>query len=152
MSQNETLAMLEIKRTYKTSQETLFDALTKPEIMAEWFYGMDEGRAEVESDFKVGGEYVIRMFKGDGSASDCADYAPHGEFLEIDAPNKVAFTWISEGFVDHSVVTISLVTVDGGTELTLRHELPEQVLPEHRQGWECCLGNLDCKCFGGDCC
>ncbi len=144
--------MLEIKRTYKASQTKVFDALTKPEIMAEWFYGMDDGRAEVESDFKVGGAYVIRMFKGDGTQSDCAEYAPHGEFLEIDPPNKVAFTWISEGFVDHSIVTISLLSVEDGTELTLRHELPENVLPEHRQGWETCLGNLDCNCCGSDCC
>jgi len=63
--------------------------------MSQWFYGMDMGHAEVESDFRVGGEYVIRMFKADGSSSDCADYAPHGKFLEIDAPNKVSFTWVS---------------------------------------------------------
>ncbi|MDE0768492.1 MAG: SRPBCC domain-containing protein [Opitutaceae bacterium] len=152
MSENEVLSMLEIKCTYNASQETVFDALTKPEIMAKWFYGMDMARAEVESDFRVGGEYVIRMFKEDGSKSDCAEYAPHGEFLEIDAPNKVAFTWISEGFVEHSVVTISFEAVDSGTELTLRHELPEQVLPPHREGWNSCLENLEGKCFVSDCC
>lgn len=45
MSDNEILSMLEIKRTYNASQETVFDALTKPEIMAKWFYGMQVLRA-----------------------------------------------------------------------------------------------------------
>ncbi len=147
MSENETIAMLEIKRNLNAAQSDVYDALTKPEIMAEWFFGMEGGSAKIESDFRVGGKYVINMFKGDGSSSDCADYAPHGSFLEIDSPNKIVFTWISEGFVDHSVVTISLSTTEEGTELTLRHELPEQVVNEHRQGWETCLGHLERNCF-----
>ncbi len=146
MKENDVLSLLEIKRYVSADQRSVFDALTKPEIMSKWFYGMDEGRAEVDSDFRVGGKYEIRMFRQDGSTSDCADYAPHGEFLEIDPPNRVSFTWISEGFVDHSVVTITLEGQGDRTELTLRHELPEQVASEHRQGWEACLGNLEKKC------
>ncbi len=145
MKENDVLSMLEIKRVFATDRLTLFEALTRPEIMAEWFYGMEEGRAEVDSDFRVGGKYEIRMYKADGEESGCAEYAPHGEFLEIDAPSKVVFTWISEGFVDHSVVTISLEETDGSTELTLRHELPEPLIPPHREGWGTCLGNLERK-------
>ncbi len=145
MKENKVLSLLEIKRTFAVGRTTLFDALTRPEIMSEWFYGMDEGRAEVDSDFRVGGKYEIRMFKADGSEAGCADYAPHGEYLEIEAPSRVVFTWISEGFVDHSVVTIVLEERDGATELTLRHELPEAVIPDHRQGWETCLGHLAAK-------
>ena len=147
MKENEVLSLLEIRKTICGKRDAVFDALTKPEIMSEWFYGMDQGSAEVESDFRVGGGYVIRMFKSDGSASSCAEYEPHGEFLEIDRPNKLVFTWISEGFVDYSVVTISLVATEEGTELTLRHELPEMVADVHKEGWNACLGNLTKNCF-----
>ncbi len=147
MKENEVLSMLEIRKTVRGKLDAVFDALTKPEIMSEWFYGMDQGSAEIESDFRVGGQYVIRMFKNDGSASGCAEYEPHGQFLEIDRPNKIVFTWISEGFVDHSVVTISLVATEDGTELTLRHELPEAVADVHKEGWNACLGNLINNCF-----
>lgn len=147
MKENEVLSILEIKKTIKGNLDTVFEALTKPEIMAQWFYGTDGGRTEVESDFRVGGEYLIRMFKKEGSTSDCAEYEPHGKFLEIDKPNKVVFTWISEGFVDNSIVTISLKALGDETELTLRHELPEQVADVHREGWEACLGNLARNCF-----
>lgn len=147
MKENEVLSMLEIRKTISGKVDTVFDAFTKPEIMAEWFYGTDEGRAEVESDFSVGGEFVIRMFKTDGSASSCAEYEPHGKYLEIDRPNKVVFTWISEGFVDYSVVTIDFKSIGDETELTLRHELPEQVAGVHQEGWNACLGNLTKNCF-----
>ena len=142
MKENETLSSLEIRRVFSSDQSTVFDALTKPEIMAEWFYGMEAGRAEVDSDLRVGGAYEIRMFNKDGAAASCAEYAPHGEYLEIDPPNRLSFTWVSEGFVDHSVVTIDLKSVEGGTELTLRHELPESVSGEHEGGWNTCLNHL----------
>ena len=87
------------------------------------------------------------MFKSDGSASSWAEYEPHGEFLEIDRPNKIVFTWISEGFVDLSVLTISLVATEEGTKLILRHGLPEAVADVHNEGWNACLGNLAKNCF-----
>ena len=145
MSGNDTLALLEIKRTYPASPERIFDALTQPQLMAKWFFGMEDGRAEVESDLRVGGQYRIRMFKPDGSGSECADYDPHGEYLEIDRPRKLVFTWISEGFVDYSVVTILLEPRGDETELILRHELPEAVVAPHREGWSACLSHLKRK-------
>jgi uncharacterized protein YndB with AHSA1/START domain len=74
--------------------------------MAEWFYGMEAGRAEVNSDLRVGGAYEIPTFNKEGAAATCAEYAPHGKYLEIDPPNRLSLTWVSEGFVDHSVVII----------------------------------------------
>ena len=138
---------LEIKRLYKTTKEVLFDALTQPDIMAKWFYGMDSGSAHVESDLKVGGKYVINMKHPDGSPNDCGDYMPHGEYLEIDPPNKLSFTWISEGFVDHSVVTIWLEERDDQVELTLRHELPQETKEPHVEGWTNCLQHLEKNVF-----
>ena len=142
MKENEMLSSLEIRRVISSDPSSVFDALTNPKTMAEWFYGMEEGRAEVDSDLRIGGTYEIRMFNKEGVASLCADYAPHGEYLEIDPPNRLAFTWVSEGFVDHSVVTIDLKPVDDGTELTLRHDLPESVAGEHEGGWNNCLNHL----------
>ena len=89
MKQNETLSALEIRRVFASDQSTVFNALTKPEIMAEWFYGMEECRAEVDCDLRVGGAYEIRMFNKDGESATCAEYAPHGEYLEIDPPNRL---------------------------------------------------------------
>jgi uncharacterized protein YndB with AHSA1/START domain len=47
--------------------------------------------------------------------------------------------------VEGSVVTVELRDVDGGTELTLTHELPPdpQVRSGHEEGWHGCLANLE---------
>lgn len=142
MENNDTLTMLEIKRTIGAEKQRVFDALTQPDIMAKWFFGMEGGSAKVESDFRVGGKYAIYMYDAEGKEEGCAKHEPHGEYLEIDEPDRLAFTWISEGFVDYSVVTIELREAGEATELILKHELPEAVVEPHTQGWNACLGNL----------
>lgn len=144
MSESSSIAMLEIERRFDASREAVFAALTEPDMMNQWFYGMPEGKAEVEQDFRVGGKYTINMFAAEGIEHTCegAEYAPHGEYLEIDPPKKLVFTWISEGFVDDSTVTIQLEEEGEGTRLMLRHELPETVVEPHREGWNTCVDHL----------
>ncbi|MCH6258147.1 SRPBCC domain-containing protein [Puniceicoccaceae bacterium K14] len=145
MKEDSTFSLLEIERTLSASPEAVFAALTQPEKMNEWFFGMERGCAQVEQDFRVGGAYTINMIGPEGGASTCDGqerYAPHGEYLEIDPPHRLVFTWVSEGFVDDSTVTINLKAVDAGTKLVLKHELPANVVEPHTQGWNACLDHL----------
>jgi uncharacterized protein YndB with AHSA1/START domain len=60
-----------------------------------------------------------------------------GEYLAIDPPSLLQFTWISEstGF-QPSVVTVELFDRDGSTELVLTHRrLPPSKVEPHRNGW-----------------
>lgn len=139
--------LLEISRELSAPPERVFAALTQPELMNQWFYGNTESSAQVESDFRVRGQYTVYMRNADGDLATCgpdneAGCAPHGEYLEIDPPRKLVFTWVSEGFVEHSVVTIELSPIERGTLLNLRHELPAAVAPAHREGWNACLNHL----------
>jgi uncharacterized protein YndB with AHSA1/START domain len=70
-------------------------------------------------------------------------YQPHGTYLEIVPPEKLVFTWSSEGFVTDTKVTIELFERGGETELVLTHELPEGMIEPHRQGWTNCLSHLE---------
>lgn len=148
MINHPTAYLLEIQRTFRAAPEAVFSALTDPSQMNRWFFGMESGSARVEQDFRVGGNYTVNMFGTGGKAGGChseegARAAPHGEYLEIDPPRKLAFTWISEGFVDMSTVTITLDPTEDGTRLTLRHELPDpSLLACHRDGWTNCLAHL----------
>ena len=117
----------------------VFDALTKPELINQWMYGMDEGHADIESDLRPGGKYTLKMVRPDGEVA----YAPHGEYLEIDPPHKISMTWSSECFIDHSLLSIELSEVENGTEITIRHELPEFTVADHRDGWTTCLGHCE---------
>ncbi len=43
MNENKPLALLEIERELSANRDAVFSALTQPEKMSQWFYGMDEG-------------------------------------------------------------------------------------------------------------
>ena len=145
MNKQDTLTALNIERTFTASKEKLFEAITKPELMNQWFYGMETGYAKVDQDFRVGGKYTIHMLSPGGEKSNCGEgesHAPYGEYLEIDPPNRVVFTWTAEGFVESSKVSINLESISGGTKLILKHELPADMLLPHTEGWTNCLSHL----------
>ncbi len=133
------LSLLEIRKTLNADPQTIFDALTQTEKLNQWFYAMDEGRAKTAMDLQVGGKYTIGMINDAGETVA----TPYGEILEIDPPHKISMTWKTDGFVDHSILTFSLEAVEGGTELTLTHELPQPTVDPHRQGWGSCLAHLE---------
>jgi uncharacterized protein YndB with AHSA1/START domain len=129
---------LVITRLLKHDRAEVFSALTDPAKMADWFYGMETGHAKVSVDLRPGGQYTIEMFNEAGEK-----HKPHGTYLEIVPPGKLVFTWSSEGFVTDTKVTIELFERLGGTELVLTHELPEDKVEPHREGWTSCLLHLE---------
>ncbi len=124
--------------------EVVFDAWTTRESMEEWFSPMTTSDIPV-MDVRVGGKYQIDM-KG----KDCV-HSHTGEYKEIDRPNKLVFTWISDGTNhEESVVTVLFEAEGDGTLLTLRHEgLPsEKACDEHRGGWTAIADKLEARLAG----
>lgn len=124
-----------VRRVLPASREEIWTLWTTPERMPEWI--LDGGSARL--DLRVGGRYDLDMhYKG-------KSYPHHGEYLEIDPPSKLVFTWVSEGTQwKTSIVTIELADRDGDTELTLTHEgLPVESASDHEGGWKEILGWLD---------
>jgi uncharacterized protein YndB with AHSA1/START domain len=80
------------------------------------------------------------MISGDRS------YPHEGEYLRLERPRLIEFTWISTATNrQRSVVTVELRPIeDGGTELVLTHRsLPtKQAETEHRDGWTAALDHL----------
>jgi uncharacterized protein YndB with AHSA1/START domain len=134
---NESFQSLKIRRFTKHARESVFSALTEPAKMAQWFFGMKAGRAKVTGDLRPGGKYVIEMSDSEKSCS------PHGVYLEIKPPERLVFTWSSAPFVVKSKVTIELFERPGGTELVLTHELPQDAIEAHQEGWTNCLDHLE---------
>jgi uncharacterized protein YndB with AHSA1/START domain len=133
----EQMTKLVIKRLLKADRKRVFSALTDPQKMTQWFYGMETGRARVTSDFRVGGKYSIEM------SNDEQNCVPRGEYLEIVPPEKLVFTWFDDHLVKQSKVTIELFEKGPHTELILTHELPQDVVDPHRHGWLNCLDHLE---------
>jgi len=128
------------KRVLPCSKQQLFDAWSKPSIMAQWFYASQKPVAPstVNLSFTVGGSYEVIMHMETG------DYRHYGTYRAIRRFSHIAFTWNSH------IVKDSLVELDfrelspNRTELKLTHtHFPdEDVRGKHIAGWDRCLGNL----------
>lgn len=128
--------VVEIRRILPAAPERVFAAWTDPVWLARWM--SPAGHARVEADARPGGRLRVVMVGEDREIEHV------GEFLEVRTPHRVSFTW-SSAFTGHrpSRVTVELVAVDGGTELTLRHELlPTEAAASHRGGWGSMLERL----------
>jgi uncharacterized protein YndB with AHSA1/START domain len=124
---------LRIVRVLSASPEEVFDAWTDPASMALWMCPGTVERAMVEADPRVGGRFRIVM-KG----RDC-DHDHAGEYLVVDRPRRLVFTWTSEA-TQGRTTTVSVVLRSRGpdeTELVLTHDgLPDdEAVDRHRSGW-----------------
>jgi uncharacterized protein YndB with AHSA1/START domain len=86
-------------RTYDTSLEDLWDAISNPERLPRWF-------APVTGEFKLGGKYQVQ-----GNAG--------GTITRCEPPRHLALTWEMFGAV--SWVEVDLVSEGEGARLELRH-------------------------------
>jgi uncharacterized protein YndB with AHSA1/START domain len=130
--------VVEIHRRLPAPIGEVFRWWTDPELLREWMTPV--GTVEAEVDLRVGGRLRVVM-KGDGRVIEHT-----GEYLEIDPPRRLVFTWISQytGSVP-SVVTVELQAAgDDETELRLTHSrLPAAEARFHQGGWNAMLGRLD---------
>lgn len=130
-----------VRRFLQARRERVFEAWTRPDLMARWFFPGDGWTAAITSDLKVGGRYEIAMHDAAGGR-----HTQFGEYREIVPVSRIVFTWNSPKHeVVDSVVTVDLVDHGQRTELFLTHELPPdpKIRRGHQEGWEGCLGNLE---------
>lgn len=71
----------------RASAEAIFDAWTQPASMAEWMTPV--GTATAEVDLRVGGRFRLVM------ADEHLSIEHTGEYLEIEPPHLLVFTWRS---------------------------------------------------------
>jgi len=133
---------LRIVRVLSAPPEEIFDAWTDAPSLAVWMAPGSVERSIVEVDPRVGGRFRILM-KG----PDC-DHEHSGEYLVLERPRRLVFTWTSEATHGRSTtVSVELRPHGAGeTELTLVHEgLPDENAEDHRSGWGDILRKLDAR-------
>ena len=131
---------LNLEATIHAPIETVFDAWLDPQTLARFMLpqpGMP--RPEVENEPRVGGRFEILMRHGD-------DLLPHkGEYLVIDRPKRLRFSWQSHYSPDDSTVTLDFTALDAQTTriaLTQVRFLNEEACEAHRGGWSNILAAL----------
>jgi uncharacterized protein YndB with AHSA1/START domain len=112
--------------------------------MAGWL--APAGHAEVEAEVVVGGRFRVVMTDGQVRIEH------DGEFLEIQPPTRLSFTWRSRYTGEEpSVVTVDMSDEAGSTRLVLRHDrLPPEARTSHAGGWAAILDRLAAVITTGD--
>ena len=111
--------------------ERVFAYFTDPDAMVAW---MGE-RARLEP--RPGGVFAVRVRGVD----------VRGEYLELDPPRRLLFSWGHEGSAElppgASTVEVRLTPAGDGTAVVLEHrDLPAARASGHARGWRMFLGRL----------
>jgi len=130
---------LTLRRVLPAPREKVFAAWLDPKSLSIFMAPRPGWTATAEVDPRVGGKYCISMLV------DGRDRPHSGEYLVIDPPKQLSFTWKSHSTnMTPSVVNIDFLEHGSGTELVLTHrKLPPSAVEGHREGWTAILGMLD---------
>ena len=135
---NDSSDALQIRRVLPVPRDRVFDAWLDPASLASWM-GTGEGAEVTELEPNVGGKFrIVMRHRG-------ADVEHWGEYLAIDRPSLLSFTWLSIN-TDHrpTLVTVELLERPDGTELILTHrQLPPNQVDAHRRGWTAIVAALE---------
>lgn len=104
-----------IVRQFDAPRELLFEAMTTPEHMKNWYGPAQHELVGCEIDLRIGGSYryVTGLEQG-------GEIAFSGEFIEVDPPGRLVYTEVFEAVPGAtSTVATTLDEQDGRTMLTV---------------------------------
>ena len=136
-----TAQKLTITREFDAPRELVWDAITNPDHVAQWFgpEGFETPRETVEIDLRVGGRYDLVMVQSD------AHHPVRYEVAELDPPRLLVLTsppMPEVGIHEATSTRIELHDDGGKTRMILSDGPYEQ--PEHAEaGWHGALAKLE---------
>jgi uncharacterized protein YndB with AHSA1/START domain len=144
---------LTVRRVIAATPQRLFDAWTDPARLQAW-WGPPGGRCtSAVVDPRPGGRYRINNETPDGQR-----VAIVGEFIVVDAPHQLVYTWLIEAsdggseptestastYTATETVTVTFTETPAGTEVVVVHEriATPDARQGHEHGWVACLQRL----------
>jgi len=129
---SETLQTLRIVRRFDATPERVFDAWIDPGRAGRWLFTTPASeRHSTDLDVRVGGKWTI-VDRRDG-----VDYTALGEYLEIDRPRRLVFSFGMPQFSPLSCsVTVEIVPDGDGCILILSQlDVAPAALKPTEAGW-----------------
>jgi uncharacterized protein YndB with AHSA1/START domain len=106
-----------ITREFNAPKHLVWRAYTTPELVKRWWAGDNGKVTSAEIDLRVGGRWRYVMDAGGH------EVAFHGEYREIEAPDRLVNTEAFEGIPDpdeHAgLITVTLTEQDGRTSMEM---------------------------------
>lgn len=131
--------VLIVRRTIAAPAQRLFDAWTQPLELRRWWGPEGVVCTAAEVDLRVGGRYRIANQFADGTTLWIS-----GEFLRIEPPRELVFSWRLGAAESAERVTVRFEPRGVQTEVIVTHERirDDRTRDRHEQGWEGCLKGL----------
>jgi uncharacterized protein YndB with AHSA1/START domain len=139
------MTSLTLVRRIRARPSIVFEALTTPDGIAQW-WGPDAGPVLLaETDVRIGGRFRVRFRMLDGT-----EHESTGEYIEVVESKRLVLSWrwTTGGEPDEggevSRIEIALERVDVGTEITFTHARlkTEASRASHERGWAGALDKL----------
>jgi len=128
-----------ISRRFSASPERVFDAWLDAERMRHWLFATPTGEmVRAEANARIGGRFVL-IERRDG-----VDVEHLGEYLEIDRPRRLVFSFAVPQFsAEATRVSVDITPSGDGCELVLTHlAVMEDYEARTQAGWTGILEGL----------
>ena len=132
---------LDIDRVFAAPRELVWSVWKDPEHLVRWHGPEGCALSECAHDFRPGGKWRRTMTASPGHA-----HVIFGQFIEIDEPRRLSFTYTNEGDGFETIVTMDFVAQPDGTTRMLFRQTPFLNRPErdgHGRGWGSSFDLLD---------
>lgn len=122
----ESYTTLVMTRHVDAPPERVFDAWLNPEIMRKWLFTDEATNKVARNEPHVGGTWEIVSHRNN------TDYRAIGEYIEIDPPTRLVFTFQMPQFSESiDRITVEIKPDGDGCEMTFTQNI---VVP-HEEGW-----------------
>lgn len=123
---NTSTTELKMTRYFHVNADKLFDAWLNSEMIKKWLFTLETTNKVTKNEPHVGGTWEIVDHRGG------KDYRAIGEYLEIDPPTKLVFTFRMPQFNDlEDRITVEIKPHEKGCEMTFT----QVIIVPHEEGW-----------------
>jgi uncharacterized protein YndB with AHSA1/START domain len=130
---------IRVRTVVPARKERVFRAWTEPsEVKRWWSIGEGWKTSFVDMDLRVGGKFTLGNEPADGNVVLIT-----GEFLIVQPPDKLVYTWRFQGpKSEESVVKVEFRDLGDQTEVLMTHEHSAEMGPSGEAAWNAVLQRL----------
>jgi uncharacterized protein YndB with AHSA1/START domain len=133
-----------VRQRLPAPPDVVYQEWTDPGKLAEWMCPRPARCLNVEADPRIGGTLAFDIEDADQV------FRVSGNYLTLERPHRLAFSWSCSTWPDPAIQTIVTVTIDpDGAEasiMTIEHELlPAALIQQHAQGWAAITTQLESR-------
>jgi len=123
-----------VRRLLPASPDVVYDEWLDPVALADWMCPRPARCRNIESEPRLGGRLRIDI------EDDGEEFRVSGEYLVLDRPTRLSFSWSCSTWPDPSLKSVVNVLLEprenAQTLMTIEHTLlPPGLVAQHERGW-----------------